>query len=164
MAGGDPPLPRRAASAPTRTSVMVARGKVRVPLALSRVRALAEHVLRRERVEAAISIQFVTPRVIARLHQAQLGVRGPTDIVTLEHDRDAPGAPRVGEIHIAPAIAAGNAARYGVTARDEVARLVVHGVLHAIGWEHPEGETRTSSAMWRRQETLLRQARHAGVI
>lgn len=147
------------------TTVTVTRGDVRVPLALTRVRSLAELVLRRERVgAAAISIQFVTARAIARLHQTHLGVRGPTDIVTLEHARGVPGAPRVGEIHIAPGIAAGNAARYGVTAREEVARLVVHGVLHAVGWEHPDGEARTSSGMWRRQETLLRDARRSGVI
>jgi probable rRNA maturation factor len=145
--------------------VSVSRGTVRVPLALERVRALAELVLRREgAAAAAISIQFVSPRVIARLHAAHLGVRGPTDIVTLEHARGVPGAPVVGEVHIAPAVAAENAARYGVSARTEVARLVVHGVLHALGWEHPEGSARTGSPMWRRQETLLRAAHRTGVI
>jgi probable rRNA maturation factor len=148
-----------------RTDVTVSRGAVRVPLALGRVRALAEFVLRRERVgAAAIAIQFVTPRAIARLHEAHLGIRGPTDIVTLEHARDVAGAPVVGEVHIAPAVAAANAAQFGERARDEVARLVVHGVLHALGWEHPEGPERTASPMWRRQETLLRAAQRAGVI
>jgi probable rRNA maturation factor len=138
---------------------------VRVPLALERVRDLAELVLRRERVDgAAISIQFVTPRVIARLHEAHLGVRGATDIVTLEHARDVPGAPVVGEVHIAPAVAAQNAVRFGERVRTEVARLVIHGVLHTLGWEHPEGATRTASPMWRRQETLLRAAQRSGVI
>jgi len=134
-------------------------------LALERVRALAELVLRRERVgAAAISIQFVTPRTIARLHEAHLGVRGATDIVTLEHARDVPGAPIVGEVHIAPAVAAENAARFGNSARMEVARLVIHGVLHTLGWEHPEGASRTASPMWRRQEHLLRAAQRVGVI
>jgi probable rRNA maturation factor len=39
--------------------------------------------------------------------------------------------------------------------REEIARLVVHGVLHALGHEHPEDEARTTSPMWRRQERLL---------
>lgn len=169
MPDGDPPLRGRASSRRKRSrppsGVTVWRGEVRVPLALSRVQALAELVLRRERAEGAlISIQFVSSRTIARLHHRHLGVRGPTDIVTLEHAREAPGAPRVGEVLIAPDVAAGNAARFGVPARDEIARLVVHGVLHAVGWDHPEDEARTSSGMWRRQETLLRGARQAGVI
>lgn len=167
MPDGDPPQGRASARLPghLRTDVTVTRSAVHVPLALGRVRALAEFVLRRERIgAAAISIQFVTPRAIARLHEAHFGMRGPTDIVTLEHARDVPGAPVVGEVHIAPAIAAANAAQYGERARQEVARLVVHGVLHALGWEHPEGVARTASPMWRRQETLLRAAQRAGVI
>jgi ssRNA-specific RNase YbeY (16S rRNA maturation enzyme) len=31
---------------------------------------------------------------------------------------------------------------------------VVHGTLHVLGYDHPEG-TRTSSPMWKRQERLL---------
>jgi probable rRNA maturation factor len=167
MPDGDPPQGRASVRSSGRSLLAVAvyRGTVRVPLALSRVQALAEFVLRRERVgAAAISIQFVTPRAIARLHATHFGLRGPTDIVTLEHARGVAGAPVVGDVHIAPAVAAENAAQYGVSARQEVARLVVHGVLHALGWEHPEGAARTASPMWRRQETLLRAAQRAGVI
>jgi probable rRNA maturation factor len=167
MPDGDPPQGRTSVRSPgrSRTAVTVSRGAVRVPLALARVQALAELVLRRERVRAAaISIQFVTARAIARLHAAHFGIRGPTDIVTLEHARGVAGAPVVGEVHIAPEVAAENAAQYGVSARLEVARLVVHGVLHALGWEHPDGAARTASPMWRRQEALLRAAQRAGVI
>jgi probable rRNA maturation factor len=37
-----------------------------------------------------------------------------------------------------------------------VARLVVHGSLHAIGYDHPEGPGRMRSAMWNKQERLVR--------
>jgi probable rRNA maturation factor len=39
--------------------------------------------------------------------------------------------------------------------RQELIRLVVHGTLHALGREHPEGPHRTRSAMWRRQERYV---------
>ena len=39
---------------------------------------------------------------------------------------------------------------------EEIARLVVHGVLHTLGYDHPENEGREASDMWRRQERLLR--------
>jgi probable rRNA maturation factor len=42
--------------------------------------------------------------------------------------------------------------------REELARLVVHGTLHVLGYVHPEGGTRTESAMWKRQERLLARA------
>jgi ssRNA-specific RNase YbeY (16S rRNA maturation enzyme) len=34
-------------------------------------------------------------------------------------------------------------------------RLVVHGTLHTLGYDHPEGTTRTESKMWRRQERIV---------
>jgi ssRNA-specific RNase YbeY (16S rRNA maturation enzyme) len=42
--------------------------------------------------------------------------------------------------------------------REETLRLVVHGVLHVLGYDHPAGESRYESPMWRRQERLLRSA------
>jgi probable rRNA maturation factor len=42
-----------------------------------------------------------------------------------------------------------------VPEREELARLVVHGTLHVLGWDHPETEDRTRSPMWRRQERYV---------
>jgi probable rRNA maturation factor len=136
----------------------------RLPVAASRVRALAAFVLDRERTRHAwLQFTFVGRRRIARIHRALTGVAGPTDIVTLQHERQAPGAPVVGEVWIAPEVAWDNARQFGTTLRDECCRLVVHGVLHTLGWEHPTDATREQSAMWRRQEQLLRAAARRGV-
>jgi probable rRNA maturation factor len=48
------------------------------------------------------------------------------------------------------------AAEFGATPADEVLRLAIHGTLHVLGWEHPEGAGRTESEMFARQEELLR--------
>jgi len=53
-------------------------------------------------------------------------------------------------------VARENATRLGVPLRRELARLVVHGTLHVLGHDHPEGERREQSAMWQRQERYLR--------
>jgi probable rRNA maturation factor len=137
----------------------------RSPLALATMRRLALHVLRAERIpQAHLSIQLVRPQRIATLNAELVGHAGPTDIVTLEHARSVAGAPVVGEVYLAPEVAGANAKALGIAPREEVARLVVHGVLHALGWDHPEGGTRTRSPMWRRQEALLRAARRAGIL
>jgi ssRNA-specific RNase YbeY (16S rRNA maturation enzyme) len=39
---------------------------------------------------------------------------------------------------------------------EELVRLVVHGTLHVLGYDHPDGPGRTRSAMWRRQERYVR--------
>ncbi|HXJ29862.1 MAG TPA: rRNA maturation RNAse YbeY [Gemmatimonadales bacterium] len=40
--------------------------------------------------------------------------------------------------------------------REELVRLAVHGTLHVLGYDHPDGPGRTRSAMWRRQERYVR--------
>lgn len=135
---------------------VVAEG-ARVPLGASRVRALAQDVLRAERIsDALISIAFVSPRAMSRLNHAHLGRRGPTDVIAFAFDHSGRRAALVGDIYIAPDVARRSARDHGVGVREEVARLVIHGLLHVTGHDHPEGGDRTTSPMWRRQERLLR--------
>lgn len=136
--------------------VDVATESVRIPVARARVASVADRVLRAEGIRhAALSIAFVTDRRIAALNWQHLHHRGPTDVISFGFAPPHDGAPLEGDIYIAPDVARRNAlaARHG--AREEILRLVVHGVLHVIGHDHPEGDHRYESPMWRRQEALL---------
>ena len=62
----------------------------------------------------------------------------------------------VGDVYIAPGVARRNARAHGRRVREELLRLVVHGVLHVVGHDHPEDDSRYHSRMWKRQEELLR--------
>jgi probable rRNA maturation factor len=53
-------------------------------------------------------------------------------------------------------VARENARAHSRGVREELLRLVVHGVLHVVGHDHPDGESRYDSTMWKRQERLLR--------
>jgi probable rRNA maturation factor len=135
--------------------VEIATTGVRLPVAQRRLVALAQDVLRALRVpRATLSVAFVSARQIAKLHRTHLGHAGPTDIITFALGHDPNGA-IIGDIYICLDVAREQARTHGVRVRDEVARLVVHGTLHACGWEHPDDASRTSSPMWRRQEQLL---------
>lgn len=137
-------------------TVDVATDGERVPLSRSRVSAIAHHVLRAERVrEALISITFVSAPRIAALNRKHLGHRGSTDIISFGFSRPSRRDPIVGDIYIAPRVARRNAESRGISAREEMTRLVVHGVLHVLGHDHPEGEDRHASPMWRRQERFV---------
>ena len=141
-------------------AVDVATEGVRIPLARSRVAALAEGVLRREGVrDALLSIAFVTERRIAALNREHLGHAGPTDVISFGFAPVAGARIVVGDVYIAPGVARRNAHERRGSVREEVSRLVVHGVLHVLGHDHPDGETRYGSPMWRRQERLLRSLR-----
>jgi probable rRNA maturation factor len=101
-----------------------------------------------------VSIAFVGRRRIRTLNRTYLGHDRETDVLAFAMSGAAGVV--VGDIYCAPECAARAARRYGVAEREELRRLVVHGVLHVLGQDHPEGDGRTRSAMWRRQEALLR--------
>jgi len=136
--------------------VDVATESVRIPVSRSRVAQLTDRVLRAEGVrDAALSVTFVSDRRIAALNWQHLRHRGPTDVISFGFERAWKDAPLTGDIYIAPDVARRNARVAGRGMREELLRLVVHGVLHVLGHDHPEGEARYESPMWRRQEALL---------
>lgn len=127
---------------------------LRVPVAAARLRAAVETVLAARKVKhALVSLTLMTPRQMAALNEKHLRHSGPTDIITFGF-RDPAGA-LIGDVYLCPVVAAANAKMFGVSQREELLRLAVHGTLHVLGYEHPEGESRTTSPMWKLQERLL---------
>ncbi|MFI5240018.1 MAG: rRNA maturation RNase YbeY, partial [Gemmatimonadales bacterium] len=123
-------------------------------------RDIVRAVCQRERIkEALVSVAFVTNPRMARLNREFLGHRGATDVITFELHAD--GAKRnggnavIGDIYIAPKVAAVNAREQRVGIREELTRLVIHGTLHVLGYTHDEAATRMTGEMWRRQEDLV---------
>lgn len=143
-------------------AVAVSMEGVRLSLSRARVMEIAERTLRAEGVrDAQVSITFLTRGRMSRMNARHLGHRGPTDVISFGFDR-APGTPLVGDIYIAPDVARENARLAGERVRTELARLVIHGVLHVLGHDHPVDGRREASPMWRRQESLLRRMHQAG--
>lgn len=157
----DPPL--RGRRREPAIAVDVSRTTVRAPLSHAVVRRLASYVLARQGVrQALISFTFVSNREIATLNRRILGHRGSTDIVTLAFRRLGDELPVVGDVYIAPDVVRRNAADVGVPVREEAARVIVHGVLHSLGMDHPEVD-RERSPLWKRQERLLASAKREGL-
>ena len=120
-------------------------------------------MLRAERVrDALVSIALVSNRRIAALNRAHLRRSGTTDVIAFGFARVGSRGPVVGDIYVAPEVARASARDNGVPVREELARLVVHGTLHVLGYDHPEAGARTRSAMWRRQERLVARLLRAG--
>ena len=129
---------------------------VRLPLARARVSEIARRVLASEGVrEAMISITFLGSRAMAALNRKHLGHRGATDVLSFGFGESGRRGPVIGDIYIAPELARENARRHAAGVREELARLVVHGVLHVLGYDHADDETRVTSPMWQRQERIL---------
>ena len=110
-------------------------------------------MLEGERRDALISVTFLGRDSMRRLNAEHKGQGRAHRRARL---RPADGAGRaVGDVYVCPWVAAREAKARGMPLREELIRLVVHGTLHALGRTHPEGEGRTRSAMWRRQERYV---------
>lgn len=134
--------------------VAVQSDGVRASVSAARIAAAGRLVLAAEGVKAALlSVTLLGPARMAAMNRRHLGHSGATDVMSFGF-RDPQGAV-IGDVYICPAVAAVNARRFGAGVREELLRLVVHGTLHVLGHEHPDGEARTGSPMWKRQERLL---------
>jgi probable rRNA maturation factor len=125
----------------------------RLPLSRAVVRRVVDVVLRSERRDALISITFLGRDSMRRLNAEHKGHNYPTDVLTFS--LTDPGGRSVGDIYICAWVARREARARAIPLREELIRLVIHGTLHALGRDHPEGAGRTRSAMWRRQERYV---------
>jgi probable rRNA maturation factor len=109
---------------------------------------LARRTLRAEGlIEAELSLSFVDEAEIEELHVRYLHEPGPTDVLSFPLDgEDERGIRVLGDVVIAPVVAARN--NPGDPAA-EMRLLVVHGVLHLLGYDH-EGDAEKAE-MWSRQ-------------
>jgi probable rRNA maturation factor len=123
------------------------------PLSSAAVRRIVLAVLRGERQDALISVAFLGREAMRRLNADHRDHDRPTDVLAFTLPQ--PGPLPVGDVYVCPWVAARQARAHGVSLREELVRLVVHGTLHALGRDHPEGPGRTRSAMWRRQERYV---------
>lgn len=125
----------------------------RIPLPSRAVRRVVEAVLAGERRRAHISITFLGRDAMRRLNARYKGHDRPTDVLTFALRDGAGGI--IGDVYVCPWVARREARARRVGLREELVRLIVHGTLHALGRDHPEGPERTRSAMWRRQERYV---------
>lgn len=96
---------------------------------------------------AELSVSFVTDDEIAELHERYVGEAGPTDVLSFRMDEAqvGEGARVLGDVVIAPGIAAKNNVDVGA----ELRLLLVHGILHLLGHDHEEADEK--ARMWERQ-------------
>jgi probable rRNA maturation factor len=139
-------------SSQSSVSEVVVNGR-RLPLSRALVRRVVRSVLRAERRDALISVTFLGRDSMRRLNAEHKGRDSPTDV--LAFPLAGPSGQTIGDVYVCAWVARQEARARGIPIREELIRVVVHGTLHALGREHPEGPERTHSAMWRRQERYV---------
>ena len=95
-----------------------------------------------------LSVSFVDEAEMADLHVRYMDEAGPTDVLSFPlDDVDERGVRLLGDVLIAPSVAARNNPTYPGA---EVRLLLVHGILHVLGYDHEQDGERAE--MWARQE------------
>lgn len=148
-----------------------------VPVDLARWQTLALEVLRAEGVRglAELSVMYVSADEMAELNETYMGKVGPTDVLAFPLDGhdvtqlvNGTGASKgpdrapidpgdmpllLGDVVVCPSVAAAQAPSHAGNLDDELALLLVHGILHVLGHDHAEPEE--AVAMRERERTLL---------
>lgn len=143
--------------------VVVDRGEGLPPVPeLSDVRAALARAVRGtlrscEVEDAEISLALLNDREITELNRRWLHRDRPTDVIAFAlHAADE--AP-LGDVYIGVGEALRQAEAHHVPPREELVRLAIHGTLHVLGYDHPEGVARETSEMWALQERLVESMR-----
>lgn len=124
---------------------------------------LAAAALRDAGRSGELTLTFLDRAEIALLNEQHLGNVGPTDVLSFPldaADSDAIGDDvpvLLGDVVICPAVARDQAPTHAGTVDDELALLVVHGVLHVLGHDHADVEETTAM---RAKELALLVAHH----
>ena len=133
--------------------------------------AVARHTLDEMGVNplAELSILLVDTDYMTELNHRWMGSDGPTDVLAFPMDEGSvdhgPGEAGTGEpallgdIVLAPEVAAKQAAAAGHTAADELHLLTVHGVLHLLGYDH--ADPAAEREMFGLQDGILSEFRRA---
>ncbi len=107
--------------------------------------------------ESALSLKITGDEEIQTLNRDYLGKDAPTDVLSFPVPFDDPesGIPYLGDIIISLPTASRQAESGGHAVEEEIKLLLVHGILHLLGYDHATPEEK--AAMWALQDKILTQ-------
>lgn len=107
--------------------------------------------------ECDISLTFVNPQEMEELHIKWMDEPGPTDVLSFPMDLPEKKGDIVtlGDIVIAPAVAAKQALDAGHSTEEEIFILATHGLLHILGYDHADPDE--EKVMFALQEKIVKE-------
>jgi probable rRNA maturation factor len=125
-----------------------------------RLQRVASTVLRREGHSGELALVLTDDESIQELNRDFLGEDAPTDVLSFSAQEDAGpfvAAPEaggyLGDVIISYPRAVQQAKEQGHSLEQELNLLIVHGILHLLGYDHAAEQDK--AIMWSRQETIL---------
>jgi probable rRNA maturation factor len=137
---------------------MILNRQQRIRAPLKELDVFLHRVRRRLNVAGReVTVCLITDAEMARLNRTFRRKTGPTDVLSFPANGSTTGGGvdagnYLGDIAIAPAVARRNAIENGRSLRAELRILILHGVLHLLGYDHE----RDNGRMTRLEEKLRR--------
>src|SRR5215813_12252024 len=120
--------------------VIILNKQKKVRLTLRPLQNFALRSLRELKLKPdSLAIAFVTDLEIARLNKTYRRKSRPTDVLSFPAPQPSKQKKRnrfIGDIAIAPAVARRYAKKNGRTLENEICILILHGILHLLGYDH----------------------------
>ncbi len=125
----------------TRVDVQLACDSAAIPSPLE-LRRWAVSVLRAQAQSGAVCIRIVDEAESASLNADYRSRQGPTNVLSFPSDFDDPesGVRQIGDLAICAPVVVREASDQGKAQADHWAHLVVHGILHLLGFDHEAAE------------------------
>ncbi|KPK99818.1 MAG: hypothetical protein AMJ91_06125 [candidate division Zixibacteria bacterium SM23_73_3] len=113
------------------------------------IQLLTKHVLTSEKTDSSVDVILVDDKFMRRLNKKFTNKDKTTDVLSFgmrEDKSDAIEYPSLGDIYVSLDQAKRQAVEYKIGFEEEVARLVTHGLLHLLGYDHAS----------KKEETIMR--------
>lgn len=107
----------------------------------AQIKRWAEAALRDERARAELTVRLVDEAESQALNRDYRGKDKPTNVLSFPFEAP-PGVPSklLGDLVICAGVVAREAAEQGKPLADHWAHMIVHGVLHLLGYDHEQDE------------------------
>ena len=129
------------------------------PLDEKLLKRIAESVLKEEDIkEGSLSIVLVGAGRMRALNKRYRKKNRVTDVLSFERSNRFPSASEneIGEIVICLQQVKKNAKKFNLDYNKELSRVLIHGILHLLGYDH-ETEKKEADKMKRREDYYLGQ-------
>jgi probable rRNA maturation factor len=120
------------------------------------IRLLVREILASEKADSGVDVILIDDKFMKELNRKFTKRNKTTDVLSFgmrEGEPDATEYPSLGDVYVSLDQARRQAEEYGVEFEEEVARLVAHGLLHLLGYDH--ADKAAEEIMRKREETYL---------
>jgi probable rRNA maturation factor len=129
----------------------------RISVRATTIRRVAQSILvQAGHPTAQLSLSLVGKTRMRRLNRKYRGRDYPTDVLAFPMESMGEQTEIfLGDVVICLPVAIGQASRFGNSADQEILRLLIHGTLHLLGYDH-EQSSRDATRMQRKERTIVK--------